>query len=84
MEFNFYYGITIGELILRHPDMLNQTLQKKGMSAAVGIEVVKMTSSSLESICDDASVVAFWQVNALVDKRDIRELTLPRKHRPPL
>ena len=84
MEFNFYYGITIGELILRHPDMLNQTLQKKGMSAAVGLEVVQMTSSSLESVCDDASVVAFWQkVNALVDKRDIRELTLPRKHRPP-
>ena len=76
-EFNFFYGIVIGELILRHTDMLNQTLQKKGMSAAEGQEAGL-------SICNDASFVAFWQkVNALVDKCDIGEPTLPRKRRAP-
>ena len=38
----------------------------------------------METICDNASFVAFWQkVNALVDKCDIREPTLPWKRRPP-
>ena len=59
-EFNFFYGIVLGELILHHTDMLNQTLQKKGMSAAEGQEVARMTISTLESIRDDASFVAFW------------------------
>ena len=27
-ELNFFYGIVLGELILHHTDMLNQTLQK--------------------------------------------------------
>ena len=27
-EFVFYFRVVVGELILRHTDMLNQTLQK--------------------------------------------------------
>lgn len=28
-EFNFFFGMVLGGLILRHADMLNQTLQKR-------------------------------------------------------
>ena len=83
-DFNFYFGIVLGELILRHTDMLNQTLQKKTMSAAEGQEVARMTISTLESLRDDASFAAFWQkVNAPLDRFDIQEPTIPRKRRAP-
>ena len=83
-DFNFYFGIVLGELILRHTDMLNQTLQKKTMSAAEGQEVARMTISTLESLRDDASFPAFWEkVNAPLDRFDIQEPTLPRKCRAP-
>lgn len=83
-EFNFIFGIALGEVVLRHTDMLNQTLQKKTMSAAEGQEVARMTISTLESIRDDTSFVAFWQkLNGLVDGCDIGEPTLPRKRRVP-
>lgn len=58
-EFNFFFGVCLGELILRHTDMLNQTLQKKGMSAAEGQEIARMTISCLDSIRSDALFTAF-------------------------
>ena len=83
-EFNFFFGIVLGELVLRHTDMLNQTLQRKGMSAAEGQEVARMTKSCLESIRNDASFTQFWQkVQVLADKYDIGEPRLPRKRRAP-
>ena len=60
-EFRFFFGIVLGELILRHTDMLNQTPQKKEVSAAEGQEVARMTISCLESIRDDTSFTTFWQ-----------------------
>ena len=51
-EFVFYFRIALGELILRHSDMLSQTLQKKVMSAAEGQEVARMTISTSMSIQD--------------------------------
>lgn len=38
-EFSFFFGVCLGELVLCHTDMLNQTMQKKGMSAAEGQQV---------------------------------------------
>lgn len=83
-EFNFIFGVLLGELILRHTDMLNQTLQKKSMSAAEGQEVARMTISCLNSIRNDVSFTLFWKkVNLFADKCDISEPTLPRKRKAP-
>ena len=49
-EFVFYFGVVLGELMLRHTNMLNQTLQKRVMSVAEGQEVARMTISTLISI----------------------------------
>ena len=83
-EFAFYFGVVLGELILRHTDMLNQTLQKRVMSAAEGQEVARMTISTLKSIRDSASFVAFWKkVTQSAAKYDIEETELPRKRKLP-
>ena len=64
--------------------MLNQTLQKRVMSAAEGQEVARMTISTLMSIRDSASFVAFWKkVTQSAAKYDIEEPELPRKQKLP-
>ena len=35
-QFDFFFGVTLGELILRHTDNLSHTLQKADISAAEG------------------------------------------------
>ena len=39
-KFEFYFGIYLGEMILRHSDNLSKTLQKKDLSAAEGQHTV--------------------------------------------
>jgi len=79
-DFNFYFGVILGELILHHTNMLNQTLQNKVMSAAEDQEIARMTISTLEDIRNDAPFIAFWQkVTMLAVKNDIEEPELPRK-----
>ena len=79
-KFTFYFGVVLGELILRHTDILNQTLQKKVMSAAEGQDMARMTISTLQSIRDDASFSTFWKkVTQSAAKYDNEEPELPRK-----
>ena len=83
-EFVVYFGVVLGELILRHTDMLNLTLQKRVMSAAEGQEVARMTISTIVSIRDSASFVSFWKkVTQSSAKYDLEELELPRKWKLP-
>jgi len=48
--FQFFYGVVLGELILRHCDNLSRTLQKESISAAQGQEVADLTVKTLMSI----------------------------------
>ena len=38
-QFNFFWGVTLGELILRHTDNLSRALQKADVSAAEGQKI---------------------------------------------
>lgn len=51
--FSFYYGVVLGEVILRHCDNLSCTLQKTDISAAEGQEVAALTVKTLISIRSD-------------------------------
>ena len=48
-SFDFYYGLVLGDILLRHTDNLSRTIQKEHASAAEGQTVAFMT-------CIDTSV----------------------------
>ena len=48
--FEFYFGIYLGEMILRHSDNLSRTLQKKDLSAVEGQRVAGLVRATLQSM----------------------------------
>ena len=50
-SFDFYFGVSLGELLLNHSDNLSKTLQSASMSAAVGQKIADLTVCTLNSIC---------------------------------
>ena len=51
--FDFIYGATLGEMVLKHSDDLSSTLQHKSMPAAGGQEIARVTIQTLESLHND-------------------------------
>lgn len=50
-SFEFYFGIYLGEMILRHSDSLSRTLQKKVLSAVEGQHIAGLVKATLQSMC---------------------------------
>ena len=48
--FEYYFGISLGELVLRHSDNLSRTHQHKSLSAAEGQHVAAMVVKTIESM----------------------------------
>ena len=53
--FSFYFGLVLGEMLLRHSDNLNKTLQHEKMLAAEGQMIASMTNATLASLRNDVS-----------------------------
>ena len=51
--FDFFYGIRLGELVLKHSDNLSKTLQSPRLSAAEAPRIVAITLKTLESLRED-------------------------------
>ena len=49
-KFDFYYGLVLGDLILRHTDNLTCILQTSEMSAAEGQNVAGLVLNTLQSL----------------------------------
>ncbi len=82
--FEFFYGVVLGEMILRHTDNLSTTLQHNTLSAAEGQEIARMTIETLKSIRMDEAFDIFWEnVNLRATSLDITEPQLPRQHKRP-
>ena len=82
--FDFYFGVYIGEMILRHSDNLNRTLEKKEISAAEGQHVASLVKATLQTMHSDSSFSLFWQVIIVkAQKLNISKPTLPRKRKAP-
>lgn len=58
-KFEYYFGISLGLLILGHSDNLSRTLQRADMSAAEGQEVAQMTLKSCTRFALMRSSIAF-------------------------
>ena len=82
--FSYLFGISLGDLILRHSDNLSRTLQKVGISAAQGQEVTAMTVQTLKSLRSDNNYKLFWKkVTHLAVKLEVSESALPRRRKVP-
>ena len=83
-KFDFLFGASVGEMILRHSDNLSQTLQKKTTSAAEGQQVARMVIETLQTLRIQESYDLFWEkVIKQADSIGIEEPRLPRRRKLP-
>ena len=83
-NFDFFFGVVLGILILSHTDNLSKTLQHKEFSASEGQEVAELTVKTLESIRNEESFDAFWE-KLEKDKEllEVNDPIVPRKRKVP-
>ena len=83
-RFDFLFGVSLGNLLLRHTDNLSKSLQKKSLSAAEGQRLASLTLDVLKSLRDEDNFKNFYAC-VLKDQASfqINGPTLPRKRRTP-
>lgn len=83
-RFDYFFGVSLGELLLRHSDNLSKTLQHKSLSAAQGQEVATLSVKTLQKIRNDEAFSLFWaKVLRLISELDVSEPSLPRRRKHP-
>ena len=82
--FNFLFGISLGNLLLRHTDNLSKSLQHKSLSAAEGQRLAKLTLHVLQSLRNEDHFKNFY-ARVLVDqvRFQVGAPALPRKRKAP-
>ena len=76
--FDYFFGVSLGELVLKHSDNLSKTLQSTAMSAAEGQKIAAMTVGTLQSIRSDDKFELFWEVvSKSATGLDVEEPKLP-------
>ena len=84
-NFNFFFALVLGEMLLSHCDNLSSTLQNPHLSAAEGQTVADMTKRTLATIRADDKFELFWEkVRRMVAELDVSEPQLPRKRKAPM
>ena len=82
--FEFFFGSSLAELILKHTDNLSRTLQHVAMSAAEGQEVAAMTVATLNSFRSDERFDQFWtMVMMKAEALGVKEPQLHRRRKLP-
>ena len=83
--FDIYFGLVMGECLLRNVDNLSKTLQKKSFSASEGQLVASQTKKTLLSMRSGECFDLFWKkVNQMTSNVDVNDPVLPRKKRVPM
>ena len=83
-NFEYFFGLRLGTLLLRHSDNLSMSLQAKDLCAAQAQAIAKNTASTLEKMRDDEHFDLFWSdVSQKAKALDVEEPMLSRKRRPP-
>lgn len=81
-QFDYFWGVTLGELILRHTDNLSHTLQKADVSAAEGQNLAGLTVKTLLSLRTDHNFQLFWEkATREANHLNVNEPSLPRRRR---
>ena len=83
-QFSFFFGLSLGEALLRHSDNLAAALQHHEMSASQAQEIAKMTRETLCSIRSDEAFHLFWEKTCRQAKvSQVNDPYLPRQQRRP-
>ena len=83
-SFNYFFGISVGELVLKHGDNLSKALQNESISAAEGQRLASLTVTTLTKIRDAEQYDLFWQlITRKASALDVSKPTLPRKRKAP-
>ena len=78
----FFFGLVLGETLLRNTENLIRTLQNKSFSASTGKIVAKQTKITLVSIRNEESFNLFWmKVKSMASDKEVGEPLLPRKRK---
>ncbi len=81
--FDFFFGLVIGENLLRITDNLSQTLQKKNYSAIEGQVTALQTKKMLMHMRSEESFDLLWKkVDKMHSDKDVGDPMLPRKRCP--
>ena len=84
LKFDFFFGVSLGKLILRHSDNLSRTLQCHDMSATEGQSVTSLVLVTLEGLRTDEMFNLFFQsVKAQATDLDVAEPCFPRRRNVP-
>ena len=83
-NFDFFFGVVLGKLILSHIDNLSKTLQHKEFSDSEGQEVATLTIRALESIRNDENFDLFWEkLDKDKESLEVNDPIVPRKRKVP-
>ncbi len=82
--FDFFFGLVLGENLLRNTDNLSRTLQKKNYSASEGQLTAHRTKDVLKSIRNKEMFNLFWEkVIMMTQDIEVNDPVMPRKRRVP-
>ena len=78
-SFDFFFGVMLGEMLLRHSDNLSKALQASHMSAAEGQAVASMTVKTLQTLRVENMFSLFWdKATKTADDLGVPEPVMPR------
>ena len=83
-QFNFLFGVAIGEKLLSVADNLSKGLQSKDLSAAQGQHMAAVIVATLKVLHCDEGFVSFWRM--VIEKQrsvDVSDPTLPHRSKVP-
>ena len=82
--FDFFFGLILGETLLRNTDNLSRVLQEKNYSASEGQMTAEQTKRTLASIRNEENFDNFWgKVSKLASEVDVNDPVLPRRKKVP-
>ena len=83
-SFDYLFGVSVGECILKHTDNLSKTLQNPKLTANDAHTIADLTHKTLERLRNDKTFDMFWErVILRQTKLGLNEPTLPRKRHAP-
>ena len=79
LTFNFFFGISLGTLILQHRNNLSKSLQHDTITAAEGQQLAKLTIDVIKSIRKEDKFKSFYDRLLHQSKFGIDATTLSHK-----
>lgn len=83
--FNYFYGVNLGGMLLKHRDNLSRTIQTSHMSVAECQLVAALTTKTLAKVRTEESFSLFWErYKKAATELKINEFVLTRKWQCPI